>query len=235
MFCTGRFYVDGKDYPMIRCDLHLSAKPTGKSGMVLGEGPAPRIHILLESTSGTHLLRWINDQQIKDHTQLRFVNHHRIGADKVFDMYDVRCIENYEDFWGESNKPMTNSITLIPGILIYNGDGPIIQPWHIQNPKNLNRSGVTATERVITTVSETNLVESYYTDTNDNKLEQLREDEVHFHLVTENCIGETIDINFNDSKFNFIYQGRELPNDILSAYPISKGHEVIPLTVIREN
>ncbi len=41
MFCTGRFYVDGKDYPMIRCDLHLSAKPTSNSGMVLGEGPAP--------------------------------------------------------------------------------------------------------------------------------------------------------------------------------------------------
>ncbi len=234
MFYTGRFYVDGKDYKMLRCGVDIPQKPLNKSGMVLSEGPAPRVHILLESTSETHLLHWINDQQLKDHTQVRFINHHRIGADKVFDLYDVRCIKNYENFWGENRSPMTNSITLIPGILIYNGAGPIVQPWHIQDPNNLNRSGVTATERVKTTVSETNLVESYYTDTKDNKLPQLREDEVHFHLVTENCIGETIDINFNDSKFNFIHQGRELPNDTLNAYPISKDHEIISLTVIRD-
>ncbi len=67
MFLTGRFYVDSMDYPMLRCDAHLSSKPINKFGMVLGEGPAPRFQILLESTPETHLLHWINDQQIKDH------------------------------------------------------------------------------------------------------------------------------------------------------------------------
>ncbi len=96
------------------------------------------------------------------------MNHHRIGADKVFDLYDVRCIENYEDFRGDNNIPMTNSIILIPAILFNNGDGPIIQSWHIQNPASLrNPSRVQDTERPVSVAQhedDFDITALYWTD-----------------------------------------------------------------------
>ncbi len=148
-------------------------------------------------------------------------------------MYDVRCIENYEDFWGENNKPMTNSITLIPAILIYNGDGPIIQPWHIQDPKNLrNSSPVQATERPDSSPSH---VEVYLTDLNNNRISNYSiGDKILLVLRTENMIGKNVTVSIKDKKADFEYEGQRLVDDTLEDFSVTNDIETIELTVIPE-
>ncbi len=222
MYCTGRFYVDSQNYPMLRCNVSIPSKPTNKSGMVRNYAGAPKIHIALESTSATHLLHWINREQIKEHVQVRFINNFQLGADKVFDLYDVICVQNNEHFWGEGSQPMTNIITLIPAIMLYNGVGPVVQAWHIQDPKAIMKGTETKTTERPEVVKEEDfdITALYWTDMDGNKLEgpQLGNNLLVVH--SEGGVGKVVTFNLKDVDYDFKYQGNELEDDQLKDYTI---------------
>ncbi len=220
MYCTGRFYVDSKDYSMLRCNVCILPKPINKSGMVRNYSGAPKFHIAIESTSDTHLLQWINQEHIKEHVQVRFVNNFQLGADKVFDLYDVICVRNQEYFWGTGSHPMMNTITLIPAIMCYNGVGPVVQAWHKQNPNALD---VEATERPVAVVEEEDfdITDLYWTDMEGNKLEGPQSGKNILVVHSENAVGRVVSFNMNNKRYDFKYQGAELENDELNDYTIT--------------
>ncbi len=232
MFCTGRFYVDEKDYPILKCHLQIPQKSVSKSGMVLNDSSVPQIHLTLESTSDTHLLSWINDQQIKDNVQVRIVNYHRLGADKVFDLRDVRCVQNDEYFWGLDNRPMTNVITLVAAIFQYNGSEPIIQHWHIQDP---NDSDVTATERPVEAVDEDeNFIEAYILDENNQRITVIDKPQLITVVIkTQGKVRKKIkSISLYNEEYDYVYEGTVLKNDTLRDYVIQTNEDHLSMKVI---
>ncbi len=203
MYCKGRFYVDGFDYPMLRCRISIPGYSVNKSGAPRSVPPAPKFHIELESRQETHLLRWITDEQIKDHVKLEFESTRLDERNKYFDLHDVTCVKNEEDFWSENTRPMTNSITLIPAILIAQGVLIRVQGWHIQNPKSLmGGSTVEATERPVNKQEEEvvkekpQIVEMYWLDAEGDKINQAQTSQkVALYLKVKNVEeGENVKI-----------------------------------------
>lgn len=228
MFCTGRFYVDDKDYPILKCHLHVPQKPTTKFGMVISECGAPQIHLTIESTSETHLLSWINDQIIKDYVQVRINNHHHLGADKVFDLRDVRCFQNDEYFRSDDTSPMTNVIILVAAIFQYNGDAPIVQHWRIQDPNN---SDVTATERP----EEGVITDCHFEDSDGNILTKLKANmDIYAVVNSTNMTGDIISLDLSDDEIDYEYNGQYLENDLLENINVTADTIRIPLRTIKQ-
>ncbi len=232
MFLTGRFYVDGKDYPMLRCRVQIPQKPIYKTGMVIGSSAAPQIHIAIESTSDTHLLHWINEQRSKDHVTLRFINYHKLGDDKVFDLYDVYCIRNEEYFWSDSSRPMTNTITLIPAIFIAKGAVPIILPWHKQDPKTiLNASYNNATQGTV----EGKVSDCYFEDSEGNKLTKVKVDQNIYVVVNStNMVGNVISVDLSDDKVDYEYNGQYLDSDLLENINVTADKMRVALKTLKQ-
>ncbi len=238
MYCKGRFYVDGFDYPMLRCRISIPGYSINKSGAPRSVPPAPKFHIELESRQETHLLRWITDGQIKDHVKLEFESTRLDQRNKFFDLHDVTCVKNEEDFWSENTRPMTNSITLIPAILIAQGVLVRVQGWHIQNPKSLmGGSTVEATERPVTVVDEEEkFIEAYLLDKDNQPLSIIEEPQsITLVIKTKGKIGKSIkSISLHNEEYDYIYQGKVLKNDTLTGYVITSDEDHIPLEVIEQ-
>ncbi len=232
MYCKGRFYVDGFDYPMLRCRISIPGYSVNKSGAPRSVPPAPKFHIELESRQETHLLRWISDEQIKDHVKLEFESTRLDERNKYFDLHDVTCVKNEEDFWSENTRPMTNSITLIPAILIAQGILVRVQGWHIQNPNSLmGGSKVEATERPV----EGTLADCYFEDTEGNVLTTVKKDQDIYAVVkSANMTGKVISIDLSDDKVDYEYNGQYLENDLLENINVTADIMRIPLKTLKQ-
>ncbi len=232
MYCKGRFYVDGFDYPMLRCRISIPGYSVNKSGAPRSVPPAPKFHIELESRQETHLLRWITDEQIKDHVQLKFESTRLDEQSKTFDLHDVTCVKNEEDFWSENTRPMTNSITLIPAILIAQGVLLRVQGWHIQNPNSLmGGSTVEATERPV----EGTLSECYFEGQEGNVLSKLKKDQDIYAVVkSTNMVGKVISIDLSDDKVDYEYNGQYVENDLLENINVTADIIKIPLKTLNQ-
>ncbi len=232
MYCKGRFYVDGFDYPMLQCRISIPGYSINKSGAPRSVPPAPQFHIELESRQETYLLRWITDGQIKDHVKLEFESTRLDQRNKFFDLHDVTCVKNEEDFWSENTRPMTNSITLIPAILIAQGVLLRVQGWHIQNPKSLmGGSTVEATERPV----EGTLTDCYFEDQDGNILSKPKKDlNICAVIKSTNMTGKVISVDLSDDKVDYEYNGQYLENDLLENIKITADMIKIPLKTLKQ-
>ncbi len=161
---------------------------------------------------------------------VRFINHHRLGADKVFDLYDVTCIQNEEFFWSKNTRPMTNVITLVPAILFYNGAWLIVLPWHIQDPNNLN-SGTETTDRSVEGV----ITDCHYEDSEGNVLAKLKKDmDIYAVVNSANMTGNVISLDLSDDEIDYEYNGQYLENDLLENINVTADTIRIPLKTLKQ-
>ncbi len=178
------------------------------------------------------MLRWINDEQIKDHVKLEFESTRLDERNKFFDLHDVTCVKNEENFWSDNTRPMTNSITLIPAILIAQGVLIRVQGWHIQNPKSLmGGSTVEATERPV----EGTLTDCYFEDQEGNVLTTVKKDQDIYAVVkSTNMTGKVISIDLSDDTVDYEYNGQYLENDLLENINVTADIIRIPLKTLKQ-
>ena len=238
MFCTGRFLVDGLDYAIMYCRISIPGPKTDEIGTVLAPPPAPRFTIKVESRKDTHLLRWIHEMKIKDHVKIVFYTVGDNGIGRTFNLYDVRCVSNYENFGRDGEVPMENTLILIPGILVADGVLLRVQNWKIQNPDII--MGKVKPKVIERTVTEEEvdeyLDEVYMLDKNNQKIKKVKEPQhVTLVLKTQGKVGKTVKrIKLNNQEYDYKYKNEVLAGGILTNIDITTDEERIPLEVIEK-
>ncbi len=232
MYCKGRVYVDGLAYRILQCHISIPGCFLNQQGVSYSTPPASKFHIELESRQETHLLRWITEGEIKDHVHLKFKSAELDERDKTFDLHDVICVRNEEYFWSKNTLPMTNSITLIPAILIAQGVLLRVQSWHIQNPKRLmGGSAVIATERPVEGI----LTDCYFEDQEGNVLTKVKKDQDIYAVVkSTNMTGKVISIDLSNDKVDYEYNGQYLENELLENINVTADIIKIPLKTLKQ-
>lgn len=125
-----------------------------------------------------------------------------------------------------TGQPLQTTMTISPAIQDYNG---------ILNVESWNVSYVEPVESAYQPSEEgqERILECYYSGLDgDKNVEPEIGDEVYLVLVTENKIGQTIDIDLSDHSKDFRYNGELLENDMLKDFMISKSTEKIKLEIV---
>ncbi|WP_075602396.1 type VI secretion system tube protein TssD [Saccharicrinis aurantiacus] len=151
------------------------------------------------------------------------------------EFWDCYCVGVGEQMTAIGSTAMMMNLRLSPGIT-RNRSAEHEKVWKVTDitpSSNAFGPGPVAQDEPVVS-GEANLIESYYTNFKGERIEVLREDEVHFHLISENCIGEKIDIDFANDMYNFKYNNEILENDMLLDFEISDNHETIILEVVRQ-
>ena len=145
---------------------------------------------------------------------------------KTYEFSDAYLIY-YKEFSSPLDGiPLQTTLTISPAIQNY---GVLhVEDWNI----NYVEPTVAMPYQPMDNVQE-RILECYYTDLDGNKnAEPEIGDEVYLVLVTENKIGQTIDIDLSDHSKDFRYNGEVLEDDMLKGFSISKSTEKIKLEIV---
>lgn len=112
---------------------------------------------------------------------------------------------------------------------IESGKIEFIDSGQINIPTNIDTIGMPLPEYI----SKPRIIEFYYTDLEDNKIEKGNiGQEVYLVIEGSNLEGETSDLYLEDPDIDFEYQGEHLLNDTLKNYTFKSDNERIKLKVI---
>jgi len=162
------------------------------------------------------------------------------GMSKFVDLefWDCYCVGYNEYFSHNTPENMFVDLVLSPGVLRFR-DVVFEKHWKVTDLSRKDTAPITYRanddNEHIGTDDKPQILECKYLDTNDNIIDKLdvidKDTTIFIVLTTKNMTGKKITIDLSSQKHDYIYNGKELENDILSNYTIQNDTEKIELVV----
>ncbi len=224
MSFKAKLYIEGEERNLLDAELVFSqvADYNGRPSQLPVGAP---LNLAFESTRNDELFysyMFHPDRMFKGY--IRFFK--RDGLQKYFDIEfaNAHIIRLHERFSSTGETPMYIGLTISYGISRIR-DVIHEKKWNPSNPFANNSTETTEQEE------EGSIVDIYYENENGEKISKLRKNKTIFLTVqTNNMVGKTIDIDLNDSDFDFEYDGALLDNNQLPDQEVTS--ETIKLELI---
>lgn len=172
------------------------------------------------------LMNWMLSPDLMKNGYVLFYKRDGLTRDFDFEFWDAHCIQYTNSFNINSQEGLTTTLVISPGVQKLKG-AVLEKHWRVTD--------INAKSDKKQKTDNRNVVEYYITDENNNKLLDYNTgDTIILNIITENLIGETLEISLDDKTHDFLYNGNVLENDKLSGYVISSNHEQIELKVIEQ-
>ncbi|MCF6346851.1 MAG: hypothetical protein L3J20_00950 [Flavobacteriaceae bacterium] len=229
MSIIAKMYVDNKVINILVLTNHLYQKTdwTGKpNGIPMGG----LFQIIFESDGDTLFFEWMVSEDMMKEVKLIFSPVIMNGKSRTIQLYDTHCVGYEEYFSSTTDKPITTTLILSPGIIVENNEILLKKHWRISDPfiKKVAPTSVPKEE-------EPKIIDYYLTDVNNNKIEKAKiGDIIILNIKTKDLIGEILNINLNDKTVDFKYNGELLINDTLTGLKINSNLEKIELEVVKQ-
>jgi len=126
-------YVDNKivNIMVSRCNLYQSTDWSGKPNSIPLGG---LFEITFESDSDTLFFEWMISEDMMKEVKLIFSPVTMNAKSRTILLYDTHCIKYEEHFSSTTDKPITTTLILSPGIIVENNEILLKKPWKISDP-----------------------------------------------------------------------------------------------------
>ncbi len=235
MSFLAKLFLDDTERQILNADI-LVRQTTDWIGRPDSMPQGGLINVKVASTHETLFWEWMVSPIMMKNGYIRFYKHD--GMSKLFDLefWDCYCVDYYEFFDDSSNEPLELNLTFSPGVIRLKNT-VFEKNWRITDLSQIAGQAVSINEMLAKEEEEEvekDIVEMYYTDLKGNRITELSEKKVKLIVKTQNMVGETIDLDFDDDDFNYKYKGEILENDLLEGYLINSDTEEIELEVVEE-
>ncbi|MCG8894139.1 hypothetical protein G1K73_10325 [Tenacibaculum finnmarkense] len=150
---------------------------------------------------------------------------------KTYKFKDAHLIYFKEIFNAEGKEPMQTIITISPAIQNYGVN--FLKRWNVSWVVPSKRTPYQAIENN----EEPKFIEYYFENNEGEKITQEKiqaDQKITLVIETENADNETIDLNLNDNKLDYMYDGVVAENDIIKNIIVTGKETRVELTTIKE-
>ncbi|MBE7653844.1 type VI secretion system tube protein TssD [Tenacibaculum finnmarkense] len=150
---------------------------------------------------------------------------------KTYKFKDTHLIYFKEIFNAEGKEPMQTIITISPAIQNYGVN--FLKRWNVSWVVPSKRTPYQAIENN----EEPKFIEYYFENNEGEKITQEKiqaDQKITLVIETENADNETIDLNLNDNKLDYMYDGVVAENDIIKNIIVTGKETRVELTTIKE-
>ena len=226
-----KLIVDDITYKILDLDFGLH-RNVNLSGRPVGGHQGGRFNIKIESTAQTDLYRWLAEIEMKEHVRIEIYPLEMNTNMRTIDLYDVICYSYHEYFESTGPAPFVSHLKLVSATIVDRGAKIFERNWKRTNWQNTD-SGNEHTP-IQEEEPEPTIVSNTFTDLNRNELLQIiAGQKILLILKTENYIGETINLDLSSDRFDYLYNGSFLHDDILSNVEITSNTMEFELTVVK--
>ncbi len=236
MSFIAKLYLDDIEITLLSARLHITQN-TDITGRPRSNPSGGFITIRMLSSYNGLLNEWMIDPNITKQGYIRFFK--RDGYSRLVDWQfaDCFCVSYHENFSSDGKMPMQTELVLSPGVLKVNKT-VFNKGWGVTDLNSSINQGstyISNSRDTKETGKEKQLVKYFISDINNNEISEFNiGDKIKLNILTENYIGETIDLELKNNTLDFSYMGKRLENDTLSGYIISSNKEEIELEVIEQ-
>ncbi len=237
MSFLAKLFLDNTERQILNADI-LVRQTTDWLGRPDSMPQGGLINVKVASTHETLFWEWMVSPIMMKNGYIRFYKHD--GMSKLFDLefWDCYCVDYYEFFDDSSNEPLELNLTFSPGVIRLKNT-VFEKNWRITNLSQIAGQAVSINEMLAKEEEEEkgepSLDRLYFVDMEGNELDELFPGKVKMVIESTNAIGETVTFNLFDPVYNYVYDGKELKDDILSGYEIKSDVDEIELFVKTED